>query len=317
MTGNSRRWLPAAVAVLAIVAMAVAARRDTGLDAGLAAGPAQNLRPLVALIAVIALIVVAATFAKHRDDGYGVLRRAGTATGLLLTAAAILTPVGLLVFGRKLSQAEGQQPDNGPETIASTSQSQPPGQRIKPPVVQKGLSLYDKIAMGVLYLVVAAALAMLLYAVINWLRNRRFSRQALPMVEFSPLDPEVEQLTEAVAAGAAALEYEGDAREAVIACYAAMEQAVSAGGSERRATDTPEEFLSRVTAAHLIPEGPARDLTELFREARFSRHPITEQQRNAAREALSVISEALRARVEAAVARMATAGASTTGDRSV
>ena len=38
MTGNPRRWLPAAVVLTAVAAMGVAARRTGRLDAGLAAG---------------------------------------------------------------------------------------------------------------------------------------------------------------------------------------------------------------------------------------------------------------------------------------
>jgi hypothetical protein len=86
---------------------------------------------------------------------------------------------------------------------------------------------------------------------------------------------EAEELAEAVEAGSQALEYRGDAREAVIACYAAMEQAVHEFGFARPLADTPEDLLRRATEKGLVPDGPAARLTELFREARFSRHAIT------------------------------------------
>jgi len=88
-----------------------------------------------------------------------------------------------------------------------------------------------------------------------------------------------------------------------------MELAVTAGGVSRKATDTPEEFLRRVTAAKLIPDDPARRLTDLFREARFSRHRIGEEKRDAAREALREISEHLRLRAEELAAATARARA--------
>jgi hypothetical protein len=172
-----------------------------------------------------------------------------------------------------------------------------------------GKSYADSIALVLLYLILAAVLALLVYVLIKLLARRWFTRQPIALIEFDPLAPELEQLAEAVAAGAEALEYEGDAREAVIACYSAMELAVSAGGGSRRATDTPEEFLRRVTAANLIPKGPARELTDLFREARFSRHRIAEEKRDAAREALRAISEHLRTRAEELAAATARAQA--------
>ena len=307
MTGEPRRLLPAAVAVVAIAAMAVAARRDGPLDGGVGTGLWEGARPAVALAAVVLLVVVATSFAKHRDDGYGVLHRAGTATAVLLTLAAVLTPIGLLFFGRKARPAVPPPVSNEGGTPRFTPR---PGPHVKG-ADPGGKSYADWLALGLLFLILAAALGLVVYVLIRLLARRWFPRQAVPLIDFDPLPPEFEQLAEAVAAGTEALEYEGDAREAVIACYSAMELAVSAGGGTRRATDTPEEFLRRVTSANLIPEDPARELTDLFREARFSRHPIPEENRDAAREALRAISEHLRTRAEelaAATASAASAG---------
>lgn len=294
MTGDPRRRLPAAVAVLAIAAMAIAARRDGPLDS-VSTGLWDGARPAMALAAVVVLVVIATNFAKHRDDGYGLLHRAGTATAVLLTAAAVLTPIGLLLFGRK-PEPPRQEPEvsNGPATLSPRSRS---GPDLNPGADRGGKSYADWLALALLYLILAAALALLVYVLVRLL-SRRWTRQPITRLEFDPLAPELDQLAEAVAAGAEALEYEGDAREAVIACYSAMEMAVAAGGGSRKATDTPEEFLRRVTAAKLIPDDPARRLTELFREARFSRHRIGEDKRDAAREALREISEHLRIRAE-------------------
>jgi hypothetical protein len=296
------------VAVLAIAAMAATARRDGPLDGGVGTGVLRSVRPVAALGAVILLAVVATVYAKHRDDGYGLLHRAGTATAVLLTAAAVLTPIGLLFFGRKPEPPPAQQV--APETTAPPRIPSGHGHSHVPTSGRPGKGAADWIVLGLLYLVLAAALGLLLYFVIRMLARRRFTRQALDLSDFDPLAPEFDQLAEAVAAGAEALEYEGDAREAVIACYSAMEVAVSVGGGGRRATDTPEEFLRRVTAANLIPAEPARKLTELFREARFSRHRIAEEERDAAREALSAISLHLRnGAAEPAASAQARAGA--------
>jgi len=50
MTGNSRRWLPTVIVVLAVAAMGVAARRDSGLDAGTADGLWKGVRPAAAIL---------------------------------------------------------------------------------------------------------------------------------------------------------------------------------------------------------------------------------------------------------------------------
>jgi len=306
MTGEPRRRLPAAVAVLAIAAMAIAARRDGPLDS-VSTGVWDGARPAMALAAVVVLVVIATNFAKHRADGYGLLHRAGTATAVLLTVAAVLTPIGLLLFGRKPEPPQDPpEASNGAGTLSPRSRS---GRDLHPGAHARGGKSYaDLLALVLLYLILAAALALLIYVLVKLL-SRRWTQQPIARLEFDPLAPELDQLAEAVAAGAEALEYEGDAREAVIACYSAMELAVTAGGGSRKATDTPEEFLRRVTAAKLIPDDPARRLTDLFREARFSRHRIGEEKRDAAREALREISEHLRLRAEELAAATARARA--------
>lgn len=304
MSGDSRGRLAAAVALVGVAALAVASRQAGGLDAGAANGLWRAGRPAVAILAVIALVAIATTFAKHRDNGYGVLHRAGTATALLLTAAAVLTPIGLLFFGRRATTGKPPVADYRPVPGKPSSSSGQSG-RLAPEKKTHGLELAHWIGQLVLALVVVAAVALVAYVTIRLLARLRLSAKPIAGIEFEPLGPEVDQLAEAVAAGTEALEYAGDAREAVIACYSAMEQAVSAGGGGRRATDTPEDFLRRVTAAGLAPEEPARRLTDLFREARFSRHPIAEEQRDAAREALLAISGHLRGRAEQLAAEQA------------
>lgn len=304
MTGNNKRWAPTAIVVLAVAALGVGARRAGGLNAGTADGLAKDLRPLGALLAVLVLVIAAVTFAKHRDDGFGPLHRAGTATALLLAAAALLTPLGLLFLGRQSPQKAMPETRNEDDsTTMSSSRNQLSD--ILRGKQGKDSSIGDFIAHGVLYLIVIAALALIGYGLYRLLWRRWSVRLHVPVLEFTELpDAELDQLAEAVAAGSEALEYQGDAREAVIACYAAMEDALGAQGNGRRAADTPEDFLQRVTGARLIPAEPARLLTDLFREARFSRHPIAEAQRDQARDALAEIAEHLRARTAEAQARV-------------
>jgi hypothetical protein len=306
MTGNRRRWMPTAIVVLAVAGLAIAARRDTGLDAGTADGLWKDARVPAAFLTLVALGMVAATFTKHRDDGYGLLRRAGTATGLVLAAAAVLTPFGLVFLGR---QSSAKPMPGGYESVSESSTNRVRSSAIESSAKpNKSNPLADLFAQTLLILVLAAAAFLIGYGVYQLIRWRWFPRITLPELEFEHLeDADLEQLAEAIAAGSEALAYAGDAREAVIACYAAMEDALGAEGNGRREADTPEDFLLRVTGAGLIPAEPARRLTELFREARFSQHPIDEDMRERAREALGEISEHLRQRTEQALAAVAAA----------
>lgn len=87
-----------------------------------------------------------------------------------------------------------------------------------------------------------------------------------------------------------------DPREAVIACYVRMEAALAGAGSPRVATETPLELLARVLDSFDVPEPDVRRLTDLFTEARFSHHPVTEEMRAAARRSLAAVADALGAR---------------------
>jgi hypothetical protein len=230
-----------------------------------------------------------------------------TATALVLIAAALLTPIGLAILGHKPAPPGQQQ--LYPDKSSTRSRHLPSGSPVNDGGSHGGQGAAHDVIIGLLALIAAITVGLLVYLLIRLLSGRRFARDTTLTIEFDPLAAELEDLTDAVAAGTEALEYEGDAREAVIACYAAMEQAVSAGGSGRLSTDTPEEFLRRVTVANLIPEGPAARLTELFREARFSRHPISEAKRDEARDALREISDHVQARAAELAAAKAAAAA--------
>lgn len=86
---------------------------------------------------------------------------------------------------------------------------------------------------------------------------------------------------------AADLDAAPDPREVVIACYARMEALAAAAGTPKRPPETPAELVGRLLAEQQVPEPAVRRLTALFEEARFSRHPIDEGMRTAARASLA------------------------------
>ena len=98
-------------------------------------------------------------------------------------------------------------------------------------------------------------------------------------------------LADAVVAAERAMERYDDTRAAIIAAYQAMAAELRPAG--RRASDTPTELLDRAVAAGLVSRGAALELTELFREARFSRHELSPAARGAAEAALARVSAEL------------------------
>jgi hypothetical protein len=72
-------------------------------------------------------------------------------------------------------------------------------------------------------------------------------------------------------------------REAIIACYAAMEdELMRVPGAVPQAFDTPTEVLARAVDRHALRADSATELVELFEEARFSGHVMTETHRDSA-----------------------------------
>jgi hypothetical protein len=76
-------------------------------------------------------------------------------------------------------------------------------------------------------------------------------------------------------------------REAIIASYAAMEDALrGAPGAEPRDSDTPSEVLARAVQLGVLRFEAAAPLVRLFSEARFSLHPMDERHRDEAADLL-------------------------------
>ncbi|WP_068270971.1 DUF4129 domain-containing protein [Aldersonia kunmingensis] len=87
-----------------------------------------------------------------------------------------------------------------------------------------------------------------------------------------------------------------DPREAIIACYAAMESALAdAPDVAPRASDTPSEVLERAVGHGVLRTGAAAELVELFTEARFSPHRMGEADRASATRQLRAVLDDVRA----------------------
>jgi hypothetical protein len=187
---------------------------------------------------------------------------------------AVLLPLLLLLLG--LRQV-GPQRDSGGDGATV------PG--LRPP---------DAVSTAALWTLVSLAIAVVVIWTVMLLRRAGFWRQVRPVLSATePADEESAELPgaavlgSAVRAGAAALTAANDPRTAIIGCYEAMEMVLAEHGSARNEWDTPTELLQRAVAAGLVKSDAAGALTGLFREARFSHHPLGEQDRVAAVDALT------------------------------
>lgn len=150
----------------------------------------------------------------------------------------------------------------------------------------------------------AAALALVLWLLARLVRGvalawrRRVGRPGPAEVAFDLLD-ERARLSRALAVDAAdqrdALE-EGVPRNAIVACWHRFEQQAGLAGVHRRPAETSAEFTLRVL--DLVDADPAAvtTLAGLYREARFSRHPMGEDHRRRALAALDAVHHGLLSR---------------------
>ena len=89
------------------------------------------------------------------------------------------------------------------------------------------------------------------------------------------------------------LRSEKDARRAVIAAYAAMERTLARHGLARHRSEAPAEYLGKILRGLRVRESAVVTLTRLFEYAKFSRHPIDDEMKEEAIEALIAIRDDL------------------------
>ena len=104
-----------------------------------------------------------------------------------------------------------------------------------------------------------------------------------------------EAFSDALDESLADLRAEPDPRRAIIAAYAHMERALAAAGLPRRPAEAPLEYLERALLELAATAASARRLTDLFRIAKFSDHPLDVQAKEDAIDALEAVRDELRA----------------------
>ena len=89
---------------------------------------------------------------------------------------------------------------------------------------------------------------------------------------------------------------EGAPRNAIVACWLRLQASVEEAGVPPRRSDTSAEFVQRALRSLDLDPRPVATLAALYREARFSEHPVGEDARAAARAALESLHDDLAAR---------------------
>ncbi|HWF71071.1 MAG TPA: DUF4129 domain-containing protein [Mycobacterium sp.] len=159
---------------------------------------------------------------------------------------------------------------------------------------------------GMLRYLIAAAVALLVLVVAGAViaaRRRRVGEA--PIVAAAPTRPASspmgtsESLVRAAEVGLAEIgDRSREPREAIIACYAAMERELAhVPGAVPQDFDTPTEVLARAVENHALHVDNASELVNLFEEARFSPHVMSEAHRMSALRVLQLVLAELRSLV--------------------
>ncbi|MFG1807995.1 DUF4129 domain-containing protein [Streptomyces sp. NPDC049040] len=302
---GSARAAGTALAVVAVAGTALGAvllRPDRSLLAK-SGGPLDNTATVI-LISLACLAVGLLLSSRYRARlGYDqnlppFEQRLADAVRVTLIAAAVLIPVLLLSMHRFPSQGRAE-----PAPTPRSDIPPPPAHTFipKPKRDRSGHAL--SISLPHILVVIGIAVLVVVLLLAGYRLWRQLHRTAVRPAEDAYHPAEQEVLADAVDSGRRALLDGNDARAAVIACYAAMEASLARSGVARRASDSPQDLLERAAGSGLLTGSHGTGLTALFREARYSTHPMDRTHRDRAAEALDAIAAQLAERAEADAAQ--------------
>lgn len=295
----------AALTVLVVGGTALGAlllHPDTGLLAK-GRGPLGSNPVLVVGLALLSLLGGLTLRAKYLEQ-VGPTRELNPVEGRfvdgnsrVLLAASLVVPLLVLVlhqFGSSGDRHRGGTPESSP--VPRPRQDPAPTLPPEHHAGHSGHSMHFGLPRILLGLGIALLVVVVVIAGLHlW---RHLTRPPAPEVQatYATPDDERERLAQALDSGRRALLDGTDARAAVIACYATMEKSLADSGVARRASDSPQDLLERAVEGGLPAGAAVVELTALFREARYSTHPMDGGHRDRATAALAEIADGLRSR---------------------
>ena len=296
-----------AVIVLLIVAAAALHGYLPGGDPPPRDPPTSGLGSLFAVVAMLAVsmaIIAIAIITQSRrpsvSPGVGEPPRELAGERRPLTWRMVLIAVGVviawLVLVALLSRLNMQLGIDQPPPDASTPPTGVPESPPEQPAQPESPSSVFSVLAG------TTVLLMMLVFVGTVIAARRQRRGTTPLVwpgdEQRPTKPAAgsDSLARAAEVGLAEIgDLSREPREAIIACYAAMErQLENSPEVVPRESDTPSEVLARAVEHHALRADSATELVDLFEEARFSPHVMTEAHREIAVRVLRLVLAELR-----------------------
>jgi hypothetical protein len=264
---------------------------------------------IAALTATVALLAIA-VIARLRDPR-AVAPSAGNLSELVdsdkgrlnwrVLLIGLVVIVAWLLVVLLLNQWFGPHP--AVPSAPTPAPTAPPSVHATAPPPQQHPQANTKDMFGILF---AGTIPMLLVivagSVIMARRRWRATRPAIIADDYgeSPTPtPRSESLVRAAEVGLAEIgDLNREPREAIIACYAAMERELAnVPGAAPQDFDTPTEVLVRAVEHRALHADNATQLVNLFEEARFSPHVMNEGHREAAVNVLRLVLAELRSTV--------------------
>lgn len=275
------------------IAVAALGLRVAAHSATRGAGPLDAEAVLIAIpFGVICAIAAARyrTLVRYAEPASAATDRMRSATVALLSVCAVLVPLTVLLFWHG--------PDGGPQDPGAISTHPHPtlGVPTQQPsaVATKPARPFEfGIDLKLLFVVVGIVVLVVIGGLLIWLILRLVrGPQADPVQGTAPAvsaaPEEQDALADALSSARGALTGT-DARAAIIACYLAMQDALAESGIVAAHSDTPADLLHRAARGGFIGRGALAgpsELAALFREARFSSHPMNAAHLERARAAL-------------------------------
>lgn len=214
-----------------------------------------------------------------------VVAAATVVTALLLTAVG--DPVQLMTPRPDTGGSRPAPPPPLPTTAVTPSRAFPTG-------TGEPLGPLSPFVALIVQIVAVLAIVVVLGVIIAFIRSvwRRPQLVARAAADF--VTPEVPDELLASSQEQLALLVEGEPRNAIVAAWLSLETAAAATGLPREPAETSTEYTTRVLHSWDIDPRSLADLATLYREARFSRHALTEEHRRRAMRDLTTLHEDLR-----------------------
>ena len=264
----------------------------------------------VALVGISVAIIGFAIITRLRDrqerrpapgslpEGRGAMGRPTWRFSLIALAVIIVWLLLVMMLTRMGVHAPGDQSPAGSTVADSGTGHRPPPIRCRGNRIRRRARDPTSSATSIPPMLILMTLVVVGTAIVSR-RQRHAATAWAPDGELpeAPTHPgAAESLARAAEVGLAEIgDLTREPREAIIACYAAMERELThVPGAAPLDCDTPSEVLARAVDRHALHAASATQLVELFEEARFSPHVMNEGHRDTAVEALRLVLAELR-----------------------